>query len=141
MASQLEQQRTEFKLVDNAFLYISDFDIANQLAVNFDIQRLHIKLDLYARRYCPVVESLNLQYNWSLMQVEYATDLIFKEEESLQAFYPSLLDHLIVSVKPEDIATFLGRKLNGNYQGEMGNRFKVRWLGRRIKHQMGAVVG
>jgi len=29
------------------------------------------------------------------------------------------------------------RKLNGNYQGEMGNRFNKRWLGTRLKHQMG----
>ncbi len=33
----------------------------------------------------------------------------------------------------------MGRKLHGNYQGEMGNRFDVRWLGRRLKHQMGPV--
>jgi len=33
----------------------------------------------------------------------------------------------------------LGRKLHGNYQGEMGNRFNVRQLGTRIKHQMGPV--
>lgn len=33
----------------------------------------------------------------------------------------------------------LASKLDSNYQGEMGNRFNVRILGTRIKHQMGAV--
>jgi hypothetical protein len=74
------------------------------------------------------------------MQAEYATDLVFKRQSTVQAFYPRLLETLIQAVKPVDIATFLGRKLHGNYQGEMGNRFNVRWLGRRIRHQMGPVV-
>lgn len=73
------------------------------------------------------------------MQAEYATDLVFKAQDTLQAFYPRLLETLTHAVKPADIATFLGRKLNGNYQGEMGNRFNKRWLGSRIKHQMGPV--
>jgi hypothetical protein len=73
------------------------------------------------------------------MQVEYATDLVFKNRETLQAFYPALLETLTHAVKPADIATFLGRRLSGNYQGELGNRFNQRWLGTRIKHQMGPV--
>ena len=40
---------------------------------------------------------------------------------------------------PADIATFLGRKLHGNYQGEVGSRYNVRQLGTRLKHSMGAV--
>jgi hypothetical protein len=73
------------------------------------------------------------------MQSEYATDLVFKSRDTLQAFYPHLLETLTHVVKPTDIATFLGRKLIGNYQGEMGNRFNKRWIGTRIKHQMGPV--
>ncbi len=42
-------------------------------------------------------------------------------------------------MKPDNIATFLGRKLNGNYQDEMGNRFNTRIEGTRIKHTMGPV--
>ena len=74
------------------------------------------------------------------MQAEYATDLTFKRQSSLQAIYPHLLEALIQAVKPADVATFLGRKLHGNCQGEMGNRFNVRWLGSRLKHQMGPVT-
>jgi hypothetical protein len=73
------------------------------------------------------------------MQAEYATDLVFKRQAALQAIYPHLLETLVQAVKPVDIATFLGRKLYGHYQGEMGNRFNERWLGTRIKHHMGPV--
>jgi len=140
LANQLNQRRVAFELQDNAFLQIEDFDLANQLAAQLDIKALHAKLNCYAQQYCPVVAQLGLQYSWSIMQAEYATDLAFKSQEALQAFYPRLLETLILAVKPDDVATFLGRKLHGNYQGEMGNRFNVRWLGTRIRHQMGPVT-
>ena len=44
---------------------------------------------------------------------------------------------LMDAVKPDDIATFLGRRLTGNYQGEMGNRYHVRIEGTRLRHSMG----
>jgi hypothetical protein len=139
LASQLRQQGISFELCDNAFLEIADFEQANQLAKQLDMECLHIKLDRLAHKYCPVANALGLAYNWSIMQAEYATDLVFKQQSTLQAFYPHLLEILIQAVKPTDIATFLGRKLHGNYRGEMGNRFNVRLLGSRIKHHMGPV--
>ena len=137
LATQLKARDIAFVQHDNAFLEIADFDTANRLATQLDIERLHTKLDALAQRYCPAITELNLQYNWSIMQAEYATDLIFKQQSTLQAIYPHLLEILIQAVKPADIATFLGRKLHGNYQGEMGNRFNVRVPGSRLKHVMG----
>jgi hypothetical protein len=126
-------------MLDNAFVHIADYALANRLAAQFSVEQLHAKLDAFARRYCPVVTTLNLAYHWSIMQVEYATDLVFQQPADLQAFYPHLLETLTHTVKPADIATFLGKKLHGNYQGEMDNRFNVRLLGTRLKHQMGPV--
>ena len=147
LANQLKQRGIACKMLDNAFVHIDDYAAANQLANEFDVEILHQRLDEFAQQYCPVVTDLNastgsaqrLTYYWSLMQSEYATDLVFKSRDTLQAFYPHLLETLTHVVKPTDIATFLGRKLNGNYQGEMGNRFNKRWIGTRIKHQMGPV--
>jgi hypothetical protein len=139
LANQLKQRGIAYQMSDNAFVHIADYAAANQLANEFEPEILCLRLDEFARQYCPVVKTLNLTYYWSFMQAEYATDLVFKSRETVQAFYPHLLETLIHAVKPADIATFLGRKLNGNYQGEMGNRFNKRWLGTRIKHQMGPV--
>ena len=124
LAAKLQQAGIAFELADNAFLSIADFEQANQLA----------------EQYCPVVKALEVQYLWSIMQAEYATDIVFKAQPILQAFYPHLLEILIQAVKPADIATFLGRKLHSNYQDQMGNRFNKRWLGTRVKHQMGPVT-
>jgi len=140
LAHQLKQAQIGFKLCDNTFLQIDDFEYANQCSGTLDLERLHHKLDQFAQYFCPVVASMGLQYHWSIMQAEYATDLIFKHPSTLQACAPLLLETLIQAVKPADVATFLGRKLHGNYQGEIGNRYNVRWLGRRIKHQMGPVA-
>ena len=123
--------------LDNAFGHIADYAQANQLAAQWDCQWLRSKLDAWASQYCPVVDTLHLSYYWSLMQVEYALDLVFKTPTVLAAFYPHLLETLIHAVKPQDIATFLGKKLHGNYQGEVGNNLNTRILGTRIKHHMG----
>jgi hypothetical protein len=71
--------------------------------------------------------------------VEFATDIVFRRQSDLQAIYERLTRTAIHTVKPDNIATFLGRKLNGNYQDEMGNRFNTRIEGTRIKHTMGPV--
>jgi len=57
----------------------------------------------------------------------------------LAAIYGNLTRTAIHTVKPDNIATFLGRKLNLQYEGEMGNRFNIRIEGTRIKHTMGPV--
>jgi hypothetical protein len=139
LARQLKKADIDFEQVDNAFLHIADIEKANELSAALDSEALHHKLNRLAQQYCPVVKELDARYNWSIMQAEYATDLIFKNQSTLRSFYPALLETLIHAVKPADIATFLGRKLHGNYQDEMGNRFNKRWLGSRIKHQMGPI--
>ncbi len=139
LAAKLSQAGLAYELADNAFLNIADFEPANQLAAELEIEKLHHKLNQLAAQYCPVVTQLELEYGWSIMQAEYATDIVFKSQDHLQAIYPQLLETLIQAVKPADIATFLGRKLHGNYQDQMGNRFNKRWLGTRLKHQMGPV--
>ena len=148
LAHQLQKREIAYEMRDNALVQIADYARANQQADKLKVKTLQKRLDQFARKYCPVVSDLKLDVHWSLMQAEYATDLVFKSREALQAFYPHLLrsdcafqaETLTHVVKPTDIATFLGRKLSGKYQGELGNRFNQRWLGTRIKHQMGPIA-
>ena len=140
MAARLRQAGIAFEQADNAFLSIADFEQANQLAADLNIAAWHARLDAYAAEYCPVLTTPDLHYQWSIMQAEYATDIVFRRQATLQARFPYLLESLIQAVKPADIATFLGRKLQGNYQDELGTRFNKRWLGRRLKHHMGPVT-
>ncbi|MDZ7363121.1 MAG: MarR family transcriptional regulator [candidate division KSB1 bacterium] len=140
LAASLQRREIAFERLDNAFLNIADFDRANQIAWRFNPAKLHRKLDGFAQRYCPILKTLQSAYHWSMSQVEYATDIVFKRQQDSQTIYSYLLEVLIHSVKPENIASFLGKKLHGNYTGEMGNNFTVRILGTRIKHRMGPVT-
>jgi hypothetical protein len=63
----------------------------------------------------------------------------FRKQADLQAIYENLARSAIHTVKPDNIATFLGRKLSPQFEGEMGNRFNIRIEGTRIKHTMGPV--
>ena len=71
------------------------------------------------------------------MQTEYATDIVFKSQQRLQEIYSELTATAIHTVKPDNIATFLGQKVDPRYQGEIGNNYSVRIEGSRIKHTMG----
>ena len=139
VAPQMSQRNIEYRALDNAFGWIADFERAQKLADEFRVKMLHRKLDGFADRYCPVVKQFELNYPWSLDQVEFATDIVFQRQSDLQAIYERLTRTAIHTVKPDNIATFLGRKLNGNYQDEMGNRFNTRIEGTRLKHTMGPV--
>jgi hypothetical protein len=139
LAAKLTKRSISYVLQDNAFLEISDFPAAQELSDNIRVEDLHQVLDIFAQRYCPVINHYGLTYRWSITQVEYATDIIFKRQSDLKLLYEPLIRTAIHSVKPENIASFLGEKLHWNYKGEMGNEFNTRILGTRIKHQMGAV--
>jgi hypothetical protein len=132
----LEQQQIGHRLRENAFVHLADGAAAQELSDHFRIEDLHQALDIFARRYCPVVARYDLVYHWSIMQAEYATDIIFANRQDLQYVYGPLIRTAVHSVKPENIATFLGQKLHPLYQGEMGNHLNTRILGTRIKHQM-----
>jgi hypothetical protein len=139
LARQMSKHNIEYRVLDNAFGWIGDFERAQKLADEFRVEMLHRKLDGFADRYCPVGKQFGLDYHWSLDQVEFATDVVFQRQSDLQAIYERLTRTAIHTVKPDNIATFLGRKRNGNYQDEMGNRFNTRIEGMRIQHTMGPV--
>lgn len=139
LASELKKQNIPFSMVDNAFDFIEDYKQAQKVADELCVEKLHGILDQFAQIYCPVHTHFNQVYHWSLMQTEYATDLIFKQQSDLQAIYEQLISTAIHTVKPDNIATFLGRKLHGNYLGEVGNNYHVRIEGTRIKHSMDKV--
>lgn len=134
---QLSQRTIAHSLVDNAFVKIDDFTAAQTLADEFDVRKLHHFLDRLANRCCPVLGDLGVTYHWSLMQVEYATDIIFHKRQDLESLYEAITRSAIHTVKADQVATFLGRKLTGNVTAELGGDFSTRIQGTRIRHHMG----
>lgn len=137
LARQLEKKGIGYRLVDNVFMRIEDFTQAQALADSLRVDALHRTLDRTAEWLCPILHHFQSRYHWSLMQVEYATDVVFGRSEDLRPLYEELVRTAIHTVKPEHVATFLGRRLDERYEGEIGNDFHTRIEGTRIKHHMG----
>jgi hypothetical protein len=137
LASALDKAGIDYELVDNAFVALADFDKAQKLADGLDARELHAVLDRYAGKCCPVIKQLGVRYRWSIMQIEYATDIVFRDRNALAPLYETISRTAIHAVKPEHVATFLGRRLTGNFNAELGNDFNTRIRGTRIRHQMG----
>ncbi|SMD16025.1 hypothetical protein SAMN02746065_1711 [Desulfocicer vacuolatum DSM 3385] len=135
--STMKKEGLQNVMLDNAILKTDSFESAQNFSNAFNIEHIHEKLDEFANFYCPVIKHFDFGYHWSIMQIEYATDIIFKRQEDLKLIYENLTRTAIHSVKPENIATFLGRKLAPQYQGEMGNNFSTRIEGTCVKFRMG----
>ena len=74
----------------------------------------------------------------SLMQLEYATDVVFRSAASLGPLYEQLIRETVVSVKAEQVASFLGRKIAPNLAQEIGSQFSTRIQGTCVKHRFGS---
>lgn len=137
LGSELTKKNIAHQMMDNAFTQMGDWDKAQKISNNLSIEKLHKKLSGFAEKYCPVHKVFKQQYHWSIMQCEYSTDIVFKKQEDLKPLYEQLIEKAIHSVKPDNIITFLGKKMHGKYEGEAGNNYHVRIEGSRIKHSMG----
>jgi hypothetical protein len=137
LAHHLEGRGIGFKLADNAFLHIDDFAAAQRISDALDVAPLHQALDRFAAVFCPAAQAFHCRYQWSLMQVEYATDIVFKSRQDLADLYQAVIRTAVHAVKVDDVAGFLGRKLTANYRGEIGTDLKTRIYGTRLKHYMG----
>jgi hypothetical protein len=123
LARKLKEHGIDYTMIDNAFDSISDPVKAQELSDGLKVEELHRKFEELAWKYCPIYKELGLRYHWSVMQAEYATDIVFGKQEDLQPIYKEIIATAIHTVKPDTVATFLGQKLDPRYQGEMGNNY------------------
>ena len=85
LARQLAAAGIGFTLADNAFLRIDDWERAQTFADALAPKQLHRVLDRFAQLCCPVMDTFDQRYHWSLTQVEYAIDLVFSLRRDAQA--------------------------------------------------------
>ena len=135
LARQLAAEDIDFTVADNAFTRIADWERAQDLADGFPPDLLYRVLDRYAGLCCPVLDVFGQSYHWSLMQVEYATDLVFRSTTMLQPLYEQLVRQSVLNVKAEQFATFLGRRIEPQLAQEIGSQYSTRIEGTCIKHR------
>ena len=139
LANDFKKASIEYQKDDNCFTWLSDYEKAQQIADGLDVAKLHSTLDYYAKKYVNILDEISriwkLSYHWSVKQIEYATDIMFKSEEALNKHYEELVKQITLSTAPEDILTFLGKKLRGDQAGKIQTSYKRTYFGIRIKHQ------
>lgn len=73
------------------------------------------------------------RYYWTIRQSELATDVMFKDAESLAALYPRLCRHAIDGLACQDILRFMG-KSPSRFGGEVTSSYQRLAQGVRVKH-------
>lgn len=138
LARQLENKGTGFRRVDNCFTALDNPELAQRLMTS------QLETD-WPKALEGIAHSLNplhheifklspMEYYWTGYQTEWATDILFKSSAALESIYPALVHHATAHFKSPDVMRFLGKKLNGNFQGEITSDFKSRTEGVRVKH-------
>jgi hypothetical protein len=139
LARKLEQRGIDFHMRENAFVWIEDTKRAQLFSNRFVKRNWPRILSTFARRVNPHLKDLlrGMEYYWVTDQAEYATDILFRSPSALEGLYEKLLERATLDFSAEDVMTFLGRKLNGNFKGEILNDLrKKRWPGARVKHRI-----
>jgi hypothetical protein len=139
LEAKLRKQGIAYEKTDNAFTFIADFEEAQRLSDSIRVEDIHTALDIFASLYCPLPSEWGLRHNYTIRQVEYATDIVFKDAASLGPLYDNIIKTAMHTVTPIDVASFLSKKFSFRFEGEAGNKYGRRILGTRIKHQMGEV--
>lgn len=140
MKHTFDENDIKYKMYDNSFIEISNISKAQELADKFDSKKLCRQLDYFAKKLNPYIntieETFHQGYLWCVDQCEYATDVIFTSREALEDIYPSLVEHAFYDFKCTDVFSFLGRKLDKKFRGEVVSDYRKRPEGWRIKHKM-----
>ncbi len=140
MKKVFDENQITYSMYDNSFSFISDTGKAQELADRFDSKKLSKHLDLFAERINPFLATVkNIfgnGYYWCASQIEYATDVIFKDRKALEDLYPSMVGHSFYGMKCTDVFSFLGKKPASSFNGKAVSDFKQRPIGYRVKFRL-----
>lgn len=137
LARQMLLAGINFRQADNCFTAIADIKRAQRLSDELVKRQWKPFLDALARRVNPWLdrkgELVLRPYYWTIRQGEYATDILFRDAQTLADIYPALLDHAIRHFHTEDVLRFLGRQARCINSGEVKSSQR-RLEGVRLKH-------
>lgn len=139
LACQLDQCGVAYQRYDNKLTQISDLPKAQELCESFTHYDWPSVLKAFAKKvnpHLPMLQAAGHEYYWVIDQAEYATDVFFHSRSQLEELTPALVALSSMALGAENVLHFLGRKLHGNFQGEVFSDTKRRPEGWRVKHTM-----
>ena len=135
LAGKLREEGIDFRMEDNAFVEISDWERAQKLASSFSVKQWEKKFHALGAKFCPVVKRFTRGYHWSVMQVEHSLDIVFKKREVLAPLYEEISRQAVLAVRAADMARFWDKRFSPEAQAQ--SDFKTLTEGTRIKHALG----
>lgn len=138
LGNKLQQAGIEFVQHDNTFTQVADSKRAQRLMD----QLMERDFARYLNALTKVISPLSRHpewklpngYYWSFQEVETATDVMFRDPESLARLYPSLLHHAMLICNSSDVLRFLGRRVTSTFKGDLSSNLRRRHEGLRVKH-------
>jgi hypothetical protein len=141
LARQMARNGIRFSKEDNCFPWIEDVPAAQHIMDGFLQLSWHRLLDNFAKQVHPALPEIlggfKVPYYWVAHQTEWATDVMFREPEELTRLMPFFLRHGLENLRSSDVFNFLGKKLSGNFKGEVLTKFRRRPEGTCIKFVAG----
>jgi hypothetical protein len=132
---------------DNGFTWLQDPARAQQLLDQQTRAHWPDLLNAIAHglnpRHAAMFLPCRFPYYWTTVQSEWASDLLFRDRQSLARLYPRLVQHGLTTFRSPDVRRFLGRKTSvrgsipPRLQAEVTTDMKRRAEGVRIKHRVG----
>jgi hypothetical protein len=137
LANQLKAAGISYELADNALSQCGDWQRAQQLADSMDPRQLHDKLKELTQVCCPATSQFPNGYYWCLTQVEYAQDLVFKDQATMDQLFEELARQALLTIKVQDVARFLGKRVPLGQDTQVNSHLGRRYAGLRLKHSFG----
>lgn len=137
LAHQLDAAGISYQLADNALSQCGDWPRAQELADRLDPRELHEKLKELTTLCCPASHQFPNGYHWCLTQVEYAQDLVFQDQPTVDRLFEELARQALFTIKAEDVARFLGKRLPLGHDTQVTSHLGRRHEGLRLKHSFG----
>jgi hypothetical protein len=142
LARRLDRLAVSYQRRENCFLSLDDWQVAQKeldQQVLFDWPRALGSVACQINPGLPkILGDYPAEYYWTVYQSEWATDVLFRSRVSLAQIYPRLVRAGISTFGSPDVMRFLGKKLHGNFSGEVVSDYQQRPEGIRVKHWMGA---
>lgn len=141
LALEMTKAGIDFVKSDNCFPIVADPVRAQRLLakqVSIDWPRVLDRLALDVNPALPsILQERSPHHYWCAHQIEWATDVLFVDHQSLATVYQPLVRHAMTQFSCADVMRFLGRKVTGSFLGEVTSDFKDRVEGIRVMHRAG----
>lgn len=129
--SSLENNGIGYTKIDNCFIDLDDFTKAQQLFDKITVARIQSLGDRWLSRLVNVFTAdqkrqLGLSYRYSIAQIEFSHNLIFKQASALDQLFERLTDQNRRIGRPDIISTIFEKRITVRYSGKLQTTLDTR---------------